>query len=138
MILEPKKTKSVTVSTFSQPICHDVIEPDAMILGFWMLSFKPGFHSLTPIKRLWFLFTFCHYSGTICIYNIVYLPLVFPIYLLFHGLPSLKSKISSCLVTSLQIYCFLFRCYRNPKFKPTLWVTHHQIVSCIYSEYMHL
>ena len=46
VILEPKKTKSVTVSTFSQPICHEVIGPDAMILGFWILSFKPGFHSL--------------------------------------------------------------------------------------------
>ena len=34
VILEPKKTKSVTVSTFSQPICHEVIGPDAMILGF--------------------------------------------------------------------------------------------------------
>ena len=33
VILEPKKVKSVTVSTFS-PICHEVMGPDAMILVF--------------------------------------------------------------------------------------------------------
>ena len=32
VILEPKKIKSVAVSVFS--ICHEVIEPDAMILVF--------------------------------------------------------------------------------------------------------
>ena len=29
--LEPKKTKSVTVSIVSPPICHEVMGPDAMI-----------------------------------------------------------------------------------------------------------
>ena len=38
--LEPPKIKSVIVSP---SICHEVIEPDAMILVFWMLSFKPTF-----------------------------------------------------------------------------------------------
>ena len=54
VILEPKKIKSVTVSTFSSFICHEVIRPDAMILVFRMLSFKPGFSlsSFTHIKRL--------------------------------------------------------------------------------------
>ena len=33
-ILEPKKIKSVTVSTFSSSICSEVKGPDAMILGF--------------------------------------------------------------------------------------------------------
>ena len=32
MILEPKKIKSVTVSTVSPPICHEMMAPDAMIL----------------------------------------------------------------------------------------------------------
>ena len=32
VILEPKKIKSVTVSTFPPSICHEVIGPDAMIL----------------------------------------------------------------------------------------------------------
>ena len=39
-ILEPplkkKKIKSLTVSTVSPPICHEVMGPDAMILVFWV------------------------------------------------------------------------------------------------------
>ena len=46
VILEPTKIKSDTVSTVSPPICHEVMGPDAMILVFSMLSFKPTFHSL--------------------------------------------------------------------------------------------
>ena len=42
MILEPKKIKSVTVSTFPPSVCHEMIGLDAMVLSF---------------------FTFCHYSG---------------------------------------------------------------------------
>ena len=34
VILEPKKIKSVTVSTVSPSICHEVMGPDAMILVF--------------------------------------------------------------------------------------------------------
>ena len=45
VILEAKKIKSVTVSIVSLSICHEVTGPDAMIFVFWMLSFKPGFHS---------------------------------------------------------------------------------------------
>ena len=45
VILEPKKRKSVTVSIVSPCICHEVMGPDAMILVFWMLSFKPTFQS---------------------------------------------------------------------------------------------
>jgi len=40
VILEPKKIKSLTVSIISPTICHDMMEPDVMILVFWMLSFK--------------------------------------------------------------------------------------------------
>ena len=40
VILEPKKIKSVTVSIDSPSICHEVMGMDAMILVFWMLSFK--------------------------------------------------------------------------------------------------
>jgi len=51
VILEPRKIKSATVSP---SICHDVMGPDAMILVFWMLSFKPTFSlsSFTFSKRL--------------------------------------------------------------------------------------
>ena len=53
-ILEPKKIKSATVSTVSPSICQEVMGPDAMILVFWMLSFKATFSlsSFTFIKRL--------------------------------------------------------------------------------------
>ena len=43
VILNPKKIKFVTASTFPPSICHEVIELDAMIFVFWMLSFKPAF-----------------------------------------------------------------------------------------------
>ena len=54
VILEAKKIKSVTVSTFSPSICHEMMGPDIMILVFWMLSLKPAFSlfSFTLIKRL--------------------------------------------------------------------------------------
>ena len=50
MILEPKKRKSVTASTFSPSICCDVIGPHV----FLILSFKLAFSlsSFTLIKRL--------------------------------------------------------------------------------------
>ena len=43
VILEPKKIKSVSVSTVSPSICLEVMGSDAMIFIFWMLSFKPAF-----------------------------------------------------------------------------------------------
>ena len=54
VILEPRKIKSLTVSTVFPSICHEVMGLDSMIFIFWMLSFKPVF-SLSPftfIKRL--------------------------------------------------------------------------------------
>ena len=38
-----RSRKSATVSTFSPPSCHEVMGMDAIILVFWMLSFKPAF-----------------------------------------------------------------------------------------------
>ena len=46
VFLEPCKIKSLTVSIISPSICHEVMGPDAMILIFWMLSFKPTFSTL--------------------------------------------------------------------------------------------
>ena len=43
MILKPKKIKSLTVSIVSPSVCHEMMELDAMILIFWMLSFKSAF-----------------------------------------------------------------------------------------------
>ena len=48
-----EQRQSVTVSIVSPSICHEVTGPDAMILVFWMLSFKPTFplSPFTFIKR---------------------------------------------------------------------------------------
>ena len=58
VIWESKKRKSVTVSTFSPFICHEVL----MILVFRMLSCKPSFSlSFHPQwEAFLFLFAFCH------------------------------------------------------------------------------
>ena len=47
--------------------------PDAMILVFWMLSFKPTFHSPLSLssRGFEFLFTFCHKDGVICISEVI-------------------------------------------------------------------
>ena len=52
--LGPRKVNYVTASTFSPSVCHEVMGLDAVILNFWMLSFKPTFQSglFTLIKRL--------------------------------------------------------------------------------------
>ena len=62
VILEPRKIKSVIVSTISPSIYHEVKGPDAMIFVFWMLRFKPTFllSSFTVIKRL---FSSCSLSA---------------------------------------------------------------------------
>ena len=62
VILEHKKIKSVTASTFPPSIYHEVLGPDSMILVFWMLNFNPTFSlsSFTLIKRL---FSFSSFSA---------------------------------------------------------------------------
>ena len=71
VILEPKKTKSLTVSP---SICHEVIGQDAMFFSFWMLSFRPAFSlsSFNFIKRLFtFSVAFCLNGGVICISEVI-------------------------------------------------------------------
>ena len=73
-ILEPPKIKSDNVSTVYPSICHKVMRPDAMILVFWMLSFKPtlSLSSFTFIKRLFkFFFAFCHKGGVISLTEVI-------------------------------------------------------------------
>ena len=49
-----QEIKSFTVSIVFPSICHEVMGPYAMILVYWMLSFKPtlSLSSFTFIKRL--------------------------------------------------------------------------------------
>ena len=62
VILEPRKIKSLTVSTVSPSVCHEVMGPDAMILVFQMLAdfLTLLFHFHFHQEALWFFFTFCH------------------------------------------------------------------------------
>ena len=70
LILEPPKIKSVTVSP---PICHEVMGPDAMIIVFWMLSFKTSFFTLFPFHQeaLYFFLAFGQNGGVICISEVI-------------------------------------------------------------------
>ena len=53
VMIEPKKIKSAIVATISPSIFHEVMGPDAKILFFWILSFKPTFSlSSFTFKRL--------------------------------------------------------------------------------------
>ena len=45
VILQLKRIKSATASTFSPSICYEVMGTNAIILIVLMLSFKPTFHS---------------------------------------------------------------------------------------------
>ena len=58
----------------SPSICHEVMGPDAMILVFWMLSFKPTFSlsSFTYVKRLFS----CSLLSAIRVVSSVYLRLL--------------------------------------------------------------
>ena len=80
VILEPKKIKSVTASTFSPSICHKVIGLNAVILGFFKCWVSSEFFSLsffTLIKRSFSILTFCHYSDIICISEaLIFLPAI--------------------------------------------------------------
>ena len=55
VILGPPKIKSGTVSTVSPSTSHELMGLDAMILVFWMLSFKPTFYPPLSLSSRGFL-----------------------------------------------------------------------------------
>ena len=67
--LDPKKIKSLTVSSVSTSICYKVMGLDAMILVLRTLNFKTVFSlsSFTFIKRLVSSFSVSHNGGVICV-----------------------------------------------------------------------
>ena len=73
VILEPKKRKSVTVSTVSLSICHEVMGPDAILFVFWMLNISQLFHSPLSLSSRGSLvpLCFCHKGGVICISEVI-------------------------------------------------------------------
>ena len=52
VIVKPRKIKLATVSTVSPSISHEVMGPDAMMLVFWMLTFKLTFSLSSTDKGL--------------------------------------------------------------------------------------
>ena len=80
VISEPKKIKSATVFIVSPSICHKVTGLGAMILIFWMLSFKPAFSlsSFTFIKRLFssFLLSAVRVVSSAYLRSLIFLPVV--------------------------------------------------------------
>ena len=52
MILEPKKIKSVTVSTFSPSVCHEVIEAENFPIICCQKTGDPGSADILPVHKL--------------------------------------------------------------------------------------
>ena len=80
VISEHKKIKSATVSTSSPSICQEVMGLNAMILVFWMLSFKPAFSlsSFILIKRLFSssLFSAVRVLSSAYLRSLIFLPAI--------------------------------------------------------------
>ena len=96
VILEPKKIKSVTLSTVFPSIFHEVMGQDAMIFVFRMLSFKSAFSlsSFIFIKRV---FSFSSHSA-IRVVSSVYLKL-----LIFLPAILIPSSASSSLTFHIEV-----------------------------------
>ena len=97
------KIKSVTVSIVSPSICHEVMGPDAMILVFCILSFKPTF-SLSSYTFIQWLFGSSLLSA-IKVVSSAYLRL-----LIF--LPAIL--IPACASSSL-VFCMMYSAYKLNK-----------------------
>ena len=89
VILEPKKIKSVISSTFSLSICHEMMGPDAMILVFLMLSFKPAFSLSTFTLIKWFFSSLS--LSAIRVISSAYLRYLY-IWETYRNLPNIKSE----------------------------------------------
>ena len=78
VILEPRKINSATVSIVSPSICHQVMGLDAMILVFWMLSFKPNFSlsSFTFIMRLFSSYSLSAIRVSVYLMLLIFLPAI--------------------------------------------------------------
>ena len=81
VILEPEKRKSHCFHFFPS-ICYEVMGPDAMILVFWMLSFKTAFSlsSFTLIKKLYSFFSLSAFRvvSSAHLRLLIFLPAIWP------------------------------------------------------------
>ena len=116
--------KFVTVSTLSPPICHEVMGLDAMILVFWMMSFKLTFSlsSFTFTKRL---FSSSSLSDIRVVSSHIWGYWCFSRQSRFQFLLHPAQRFSWWLITALQntiYFCMLTFISQNPK-----WNTHRSL-----------
>ena len=119
------QNKSVTFSIVSPSICHEVIGPDAVILVFWMLNFKPTFYNLL----------FCFHQKLFCSSSFSAMTVVSPTYLkLVIFLPAIL--IPACSSSS-PAFCMMCSAYKFNKWGDNIqcWCTpfpiwNHYVVPC--------
>ena len=85
-----QEIKSVTASTFSLSICHEVMRLAAMILVYVMLIFKPAF-SLSSFTFIKMLFTFLLFSAIRVVSSAYLRSLIFPLAILIPACASFSS-----------------------------------------------
>ena len=115
VILEPKKIKCVTVSTFSPSICHEVMGQNAMILVFWMTlywSFKICFQIVQTY---------------VCMYVYIYI-YIFPPY--FSHSCSSERMNHNCVWLAVASYLALVLLNSVIKLVTLLWTLNHTYDSC--------
>ena len=118
VILEPKKIKSITASTFSPSVCHEVMWLDAVILGFWYRVLSQLFNSplspssrgsLVPLPFLsleWYLHMWCY---NWCHFSLTYFSLIFLNYESMITHLEETWKIQNKVTYSSIIYCNYFK-----------------------------
>ena len=119
VILDPKKIKFVTASTVSPSICHKVMEPDPMILVFWILSFKSAF-SLSYFTLIKLLFSSSSLSAIRAVSSAYLRLLIFVSAIL---IPACDSSIPALHVMYSAYWDFLIaQLVKNPPVMQETWV----------------
>ena len=114
VILEPRKIKSLTVSIVSPSFCHEVMGLDAVILVFWMLSFKPTFwlSSFTFFKRL---FSSCLLSAIRVVSSVYLRLLIFLPAILILAYASYRHLLNIWLMFMIFSFTFSIRYWSDSK-----------------------
>ena len=73
-----QENKYISVSIVFPSICHEVMGPDAMVLAFYMLNFKPAFSLsyFTFIERLFSSLSAISVVSTAYVRLLVFLPAI--------------------------------------------------------------
>ena len=112
-----QENKSVTVSLVSTSICYEVMGLDAMILVFWMLSFKTTFSlsSFSFIKVLFSssLLSAIRFVSSAYLKLLIFLPAIFipacaslsPVFYMMYSASKLNSRVT---INSLDVLLFWF------------------------------